>query len=116
MPTGKGGSISLINRPLDTVGVYVPAGTAPLPSSVLMNVVPARAAGVRKVIMCTPPRQDATMKRTLLAAAALAALVTLSGCATVAGTMIGTGVGTLAGAPFSGAMIGGGIGMLVDSR
>ena len=38
------------------------------------------------------------MKRTLLAAAALAALVTLSGCATVAGTMIGTGVGTLAGA------------------
>ena len=56
------------------------------------------------------------MKRTLLAVAALAALVTLSGCATVAGTMIGTGVGSLAGRPFSGAMIGGGIGMLVDSR
>ena len=56
------------------------------------------------------------MKKRLFAVAALAALVTLSGCATVAGTMIGTGVGTLAGAPFSGAMIGGGVGMLVDSR
>lgn len=46
----------------------------------------------------------------------LAATVTLSGCATMAGTMIGTGVGSLAGRPFSGAMIGGGIGMLVDSQ
>ena len=56
------------------------------------------------------------MQRRLLAAAALAALVSLSGCATVAGTMIGAGVGTLAGHPVSGAMIGGGVGMLVDSR
>lgn len=46
----------------------------------------------------------------------LAAAVTLSGCATMAGTMIGTGVGSLAGRPFSGMMIGGGIGMLVDSQ
>ncbi len=56
------------------------------------------------------------MTRRLFAAAALAVLATLSGCATIAGTMIGTGVGTLAGAPFSGAMIGGGVGMLVDFR
>lgn len=56
------------------------------------------------------------MKRRLLAAAALAALVSLSGCATIAGTMIGAGVGTLAGHPVSGAMIGGGVGMLVDAR
>ena len=54
--------------------------------------------------------------KTRVFAAALAALVTLSGCAPVAGTMIGAGVGALAGAPFSGAMIGGGVGMLVDSR
>jgi histidinol dehydrogenase len=72
LPTGKGGSISLINRPLDTVGVYVPAGTAPLPSSVLMNVVPARAAGVRKIIMCTPPRQDGSINPVILAAASIA--------------------------------------------
>ena len=56
------------------------------------------------------------MKRPLLAAAALAALFSLSGCPTVAGTMIGAGVGTLAGHPVSGAMIGGGVGMLVDFR
>lgn len=56
------------------------------------------------------------MKRTMLASAALGALLTLSGCATIAGTMIGAGVGSLAGRPFSGAMIGGGVGMLVDTR
>ena len=40
--------------PLDRVGVYVPGGTAAYPSSVLMNVIPAKVAGVREVIMCTP--------------------------------------------------------------
>ena len=56
------------------------------------------------------------MKRPLLATAALAVLFALSACATVAGTMIGAGFGTLAGHPVSGAMIGGGVGMLVDFR
>ena len=60
--------------------------------------------------------EDISMTRRLFAAAAIAVLATFSGCATIAGTMIGTGVGTLAGAPFSGAMIGGGVGMLVDFR
>ena len=41
--------------PLDRVGVYAPAGTAPLPSTVLMDVVPAKVAGVREVILCSPP-------------------------------------------------------------
>ncbi|MGL5380632.1 histidinol dehydrogenase [Clostridium sp.] len=41
--------------PLDKVGVYVPGGTAAYPSSVLMNVIPAKVAGVNKVIMVTPP-------------------------------------------------------------
>ena len=40
--------------PLDRVGVYVPGGTAAYPSSVLMNVIPAKVAGVREIIMCTP--------------------------------------------------------------
>lgn len=40
--------------PLDRVGVYVPGGTAAYPSSVLMNIIPAKVAGVREVIMCTP--------------------------------------------------------------
>ncbi|MCK5812219.1 MAG: histidinol dehydrogenase [Clostridiales bacterium] len=44
--------------PLDTVGIYVPGGVAPLISSVLMNAIPAKVAGVNKVIMCTPPEID----------------------------------------------------------
>ncbi|MGI6326724.1 MAG: histidinol dehydrogenase [Saccharofermentanales bacterium] len=66
------GKISLINRPLAKVGVYVPGGTAPLPSSVLMNIIPARAAGVEKIIMCTPPRADSSIDPVILAAAFIA--------------------------------------------
>jgi len=44
-------------RGLHRVGVYVPAGTAPLPSSVLMNVIPAKIAGVKEIVMVTPPWQ-----------------------------------------------------------
>ena len=44
--------------PLDRVGVYVPGGTAAYPSSVLMNVLPARVAGVREIVMVTPPGKD----------------------------------------------------------
>lgn len=72
LAAGCGGTISLVNRPLDIVGVYVPGGTAPLPSSVLMNIIPAKAAGVRKIIMCTPPRADGSVDPTILAAASIA--------------------------------------------
>ncbi len=72
LPTEFGGYIGLINRPLDCVGVYVPGGTAPLPSSVLMNILPARAAGVGKIVMCTPPRPDGTVDPAILAAASIA--------------------------------------------
>ena len=40
--------------PLESIGVYVPGGTAAYPSSVLMNIIPAKVAGVKKIIMCTP--------------------------------------------------------------
>ncbi len=52
---GKGAVAGEIVRPLDVVGIYVPAGKYPLASSVLMNALPAKAAGVPKIIMCTPP-------------------------------------------------------------
>ncbi|NLO34882.1 MAG: histidinol dehydrogenase [Clostridiaceae bacterium] len=71
-PTSYGGQISLISRPLDLAGVYVPGGSAPLPSSVLMNVLPARVAGVRRIVMCTPPRPDGSVDPAILAAASLA--------------------------------------------
>lgn len=59
-------------RGLNRVGVYVPGGTAPLSSSVLMNIIPARIAGCKEIIMCTPPLKDGTANRDMLAAAAIA--------------------------------------------
>lgn len=68
----SGAVTKLISRPLDTVGVYVPGGTAPLPSSVLMNVLPAKAAGVPRIVMCTPPAKDGSVDPVILAAANIA--------------------------------------------
>lgn len=59
-------------RGLARVGVYVPGGTAALFSSVLMNVIPARIAGVGEIIMLTPPGKDGRANRRILAAAAIA--------------------------------------------
>lgn len=56
-------------RGLDTVGIYVPGGTASYPSSVLMNAVPARVAGVRNIVMTTPPSKDGTINPYILVAA-----------------------------------------------
>lgn len=56
-------------RPLSIVGIYVPGGTAPLPSSVLMNAIPARVAGVERVVMATPPGRDGRVSPAILAAA-----------------------------------------------
>ena len=58
--------------PLDAVGVYVPGGTAAYPSSVLMNVLPAKAAGVKRIVMISPPGKDGTLSDAVLAAARIA--------------------------------------------
>lgn len=57
------------HTPMDVVGVYVPGGTAAYPSSVLMNVVPAKVAGVGKVVMATPPGKAGKVNPYILAAA-----------------------------------------------
>lgn len=59
-------------RGLKRVGVYVPGGTAAYPSSVLMNVIPAKIAGVKEIIMVTPPQKDGTANSDILAAAKIA--------------------------------------------
>jgi len=59
-------------QPLDRVGVYVPGGKAAYPSSVLMSIVPAKAAGVGEVIMTTPPGRDGKVSPYTLTAASLA--------------------------------------------
>lgn len=57
---------------LNRVGIYVPGGTAAYPSSVLMNAVPAKIAGVKEIIMVTPPSADGTPNPNIMAAAAVA--------------------------------------------
>ncbi len=58
--------------PLSRVGVYAPAGTAPLPSTVLMDIIPARVAGVEEVILCSPPQKDGKVNPVILACAMVA--------------------------------------------
>lgn len=59
-------------RGLNRVGIYVPGGTAAYPSSVLMNAVPAKIAGVKEIIMVTPPSADGTPNPNIMATAAVA--------------------------------------------
>ena len=58
-------------RGLEKVGLYVPGGTAAYPSSVLMNAIPAKIAGVKEITMVTPPLKDGTPNKDILVAAAL---------------------------------------------
>ena len=67
-----GGTLGQFVRPIRRVGIYIPAGTAPLPSSVLMSVLPARAAGVKEIVLVSPPgRNSGKIAPVILAAAAL---------------------------------------------
>jgi histidinol dehydrogenase len=70
--TADGIVISRRPDPLNRVGIYAPGGRATYPSSLLMGVVPAKVAGVREVIVCSPPAHDGTPAAVLLAAAEIA--------------------------------------------
>ena len=59
-------------RPLDRVGVYIPGGRAAYPSTVLMTAIPARVAGVREIVLVTPPHADGGVDPVVLAAARVA--------------------------------------------
>ena len=58
--------------PIEKVGLYVPGGTAPLFSTVLMLATPARIAGCGEIVLCTPPRRDGTVNPAILVAARIA--------------------------------------------
>ena len=66
---GDGGALGQIVRPLGRIGIYAPGGRAPYPSSLIMAAVPARVAGVKKVFVATPPRNDGSVPSVILAAA-----------------------------------------------
>lgn len=67
--TTKGTMLGQKITPLERVGVYVPGGKAVYPSSVLMNIVPAKVAGVEQIVMTTPPGKDGKVNPTTLVAA-----------------------------------------------
>ena len=68
----SGQGVGQVIRPLERVGVYAPGGTASYPSTVLMTAVPAKVAGVREVILATPPRELRTVSPPTLVAADIA--------------------------------------------
>lgn len=64
-------SLRQIYLPVERAGVYIPGGKAAYPSTVLMNVIPAKVAGVREIVLVSPPDKEGNVHRDVLAAAAL---------------------------------------------
>ena len=93
-----GGTLGQIIRPIQRVGLYVPGGTAPLPSTVLMSVIPARVADVKEVVLVTPPNHALADKNPpidpmILAACAIAGVdevYPLGGAQAIAALAYGT--------------------------
>ncbi len=93
-----GGTLGQIIRPIQRVGLYVPGGTAPLPSTVLMSAIPACVAGVKEVVVVTPPNKsfanaDAPIDPIILAACAVAGVdevYPLGGAQAIAALAYGT--------------------------
>ncbi len=82
-----------VSRPVERAGCYVPGGRAAYPSTVLMTAVPARVAGVDKVVVCVPPGPDGSIADVTLAAAAIAnvdAVYAVGGAQAVAAMAFGT--------------------------
>ncbi|MDQ3617332.1 MAG: histidinol dehydrogenase [Pseudomonadota bacterium] len=91
--TAPGVVCERILRPIQRVGLYVPAGSAPLPSTALMLGVPAQLAGCRDVVMCTPPRADGSVDPAVLHAAArcgIRRIYKLGGAQAIAAMAFGT--------------------------
>ena len=87
-----GGTVGRVVRGLSRVGIYVPGGTAAYPSSVLMNAVPAKVAGVEEIVMVTPPTEN--LNDAVLAAAKIAGVdrvIAVGGAQAVAALTYGAG-------------------------
>ncbi len=93
METAPGMLCERVVRPIERVGLYVPAGSAPLPSTALMLTIPARLAGCREILLCTPPRKDGSVDPAVLLAAEQAPGVRvfkLGGAQAIAAMALGT--------------------------
>lgn len=91
--TAEGVRCGRLLRGIGRVGLYVPAGSAPLPSTALMLGVPARLAGCDRVVLCTPPRADGSADPAVLVAAKLCGIdevFKLGGAQAIAAMAVGT--------------------------
>jgi histidinol dehydrogenase len=91
-PVGKPG-LKLLARPVRRAGLYAPGGRAAYPSTVLMTAIPARVAGVKEVVLATPPSADGSVPSAILAAAHIAgvdAVYRIGGAQAVAAMAYGT--------------------------
>ncbi len=89
---GNGVRLGQLVRPLDSVGCYVPAGSFPLLSSALMSIVPAKIAGVREIIVCTPARNNFVSSYLIVACdlAGATKIFKVGGAQAIAGMAFGT--------------------------
>ena len=91
--THGGGALGQIIQPLERVGIYVPGGAAPLPSSLLMSAMPAQVAGVSEIIIMSPPSRSGKIAPVILAAARVAnvsRVYALGGAQAIAAMAFGT--------------------------
>jgi histidinol dehydrogenase len=89
----SGDALGWMMRPLASVGVYVPGGSAPLPSSLLMTAIPARVAGVKEIVVMTPPGRQGRVSPVTLAAADIAGIdrvFSVGGAQAIAALAFGT--------------------------
>ncbi|MED5580275.1 MAG: histidinol dehydrogenase [Nitrospinota bacterium] len=85
--------ISYVPSPLERVGLYVPGGRGAYPSTVLMNAIPAKVAGVREIILCTPPSSDGKVPDSVLVAASISGvdkIFSVGGAQSIAAMAFGT--------------------------
>ena len=93
MTKEKGVILGQTVRGLESVGIYVPGGTAAYPSTVIMNAIPAKVAGVKNLVMVTPPLADGSVNPHILVAADIAGvdkIYKVGGAQAIAGLAFGT--------------------------
>ena len=91
---GKDGVLlGQIINPIEKAGIYIPGGTASYPSTVLMNVIPAKIAGVEEIILVSPPNKEGSIEDSILAAAKIAGadrIFKIGGAQSIAALSYGT--------------------------
>ena len=93
LQTSPGVKCWLENRPVEKAGIYIPGGSAPLFSTVLMLAIPAKIAGCREIILCTPPGKDGTINPAILFAASITGVtkvIAAGGIQAIAALSMGT--------------------------